>query len=181
MKNEYKIVDDYVIIYIKKRMGEILETYIDLEDFEKVKSYNLKWTVRFEQHTNSYYAQSSKYLGIINGKPKYRTTYLHRIILDIDNIPNSRNIIPHHKNHDTLDNRKYNLQIKNTADNSVIRKEINKNNKSGYRNVFWNKRKEKWVVHLQINGKNTQLGSFIDVHEAGKFAEEMRLKYYSNR
>ena len=37
---------------------------------------------------------------------------------------------------------------------------------------------DKWVVQLQIDGKNTKLGSFDDVHEAGKFAEEMRQKYY---
>ena len=181
MKNEYKIIDDYVIIYIKKRTREIFETYIDLEDFEKVKSYNLKWSVRLEQHTNSYYVQSSKYLGIINGKLNYRTVYLHRIILNIDNIPNGRDIIPHHKNHDTLDNRRYNLEIKNTADNSVNRKEINKNNKSGYRNVSWNSKKKKWSVQLQINGKNTVLKMFDDVHEAGKYAKEMRQKYYSKR
>jgi hypothetical protein len=46
----------------------------------------------------------------------------------------------------------------------------------GYRNVSLIK--GKWVVQLQIDGKNTKLGSFDDVHEAGKFAEEMRQKYY---
>jgi hypothetical protein len=35
-----------------------------------------------------------------------------------------------------------------------------------------------WVVQLQIEGKNERLGKFKDVHEAGKFAEEMRQKYY---
>lgn len=33
-------------------------------------------------------------------------------------------------------------------------------------------------VQLQINGKNKVLGKFSDVHEAGRFAEEMRQKYY---
>jgi hypothetical protein len=31
-----------------------------------------------------------------------------------------------------------------------------------------------------INGKNTVLGKFSDVHEAGKFAEEMRQKHYGD-
>lgn len=38
----------------------------------------------------------------------------------------------------------------------------------------------KWIVQLQINGKNSVLGKFpLDkIEEAGKFAEEMRKKYY---
>ena len=34
------------------------------------------------------------------------------------------------------------------------------------------------MVQLQINRKNKILGYFDDVHEAGRFAEEMRQKYY---
>ena len=37
-----------------------------------------------------------------------------------------------------------------------------------------------WVVQLQINKKNTVLGKFPkdQLEEAGKFAEQMRQKYY---
>ena len=37
---------------------------------------------------------------------------------------------------------------------------------------------DKWIVQLQVDGKNTKLGTFTDVDEAGAFAEEMREKYY---
>ena len=81
-----------------------------------------------------------------------------------------------HENNDTLDNRKSNMRVVEESNNSKNRKSRNRNNKSGYRNVSLIK--GKWVVQLQIDGKNKRLGSFDDVHEAGKFAEEMRQKYY---
>lgn len=83
-----------------------------------------------------------------------------------------------HIDHDTLNNRKYNLRVVERKNNNKHRKSKNKNNKSGYRNVFWNTRESKWIVQLQINGKNTRLGKFDNIDEAGRFAEEMRQKYY---
>lgn len=83
-----------------------------------------------------------------------------------------------HINHNTLDDRKSNLRIITSGSNSMNRKGRNSNNKSGYRNVSWHKSINKWVVQLQIDGKNRVLGQFDDVHEAGRFAKEMRIKYY---
>lgn len=66
------------------------------------------------------------------------------------------------------------------ARNAQNRKSRNKNNKSGYRNVCWSKSEKKWLVQLQINKRNTVLGKFSydELEQAGKFAEEMRQKYY---
>ena len=81
-----------------------------------------------------------------------------------------------HENNDTLDNRKSNLRVVEESKNSKNRKSRNRNNTSGYRNVSLIN--GKWVVQLQIDGKNKVLGRFDDVHKAGEFAEEMRQKYY---
>jgi hypothetical protein len=83
-----------------------------------------------------------------------------------------------HINHNTLDNGKENLRITSNRYNLKHRKGKNSNNKSGYRNVSWLNSYKKWCVQIQIEGKNTILGKFDDVDEAGKFAEEMRNKYY---
>ena len=83
-----------------------------------------------------------------------------------------------HINGDTFDNRKSNLRIVADSNNSKNRKSKNSNNTSGYRNVSWSKRDRKWVVQMQIDKKHKTLGRFDDVHEAGKFAEEMRKNYY---
>lgn len=83
-----------------------------------------------------------------------------------------------HVNHDTLDNRRNNLRITNKSENMTNRPHKNRNNKSGYRNVFWNSGLNKWEVSLCKNYKRIYSGYFDDVDEAGAAAEEARQKYY---
>jgi len=135
---------------------------------------NVTFHSAFLPNSRSYYAVYTKYLGMFDDIPKSKTIYLHRIIMDV--LENDNPV--DHRDHDTLNNRKYNLRVSLCEENTKHRKSKNKNNKSGYRNVFWDKSCSKWAVHLQVNSKNTCLGRFDDVDEAGKFAEEMRNKYY---
>lgn len=79
--NNYKIVDDYVIIYLERRDGIILETYIDLEDLEGIKILCLHWNGSYQKEIKGYYAKATEYLGTINGQVKYRTRLLHREII----------------------------------------------------------------------------------------------------
>jgi len=44
--------------------------------------------------------------------------------------------------------------------------------------VSFDKSGNKYIVQLQINGKNTIFGRFKDLEEARKCAEENRKKYY---
>ena len=85
-----------------------------------------------------------------------------------------------HIEHNTLDNRKSKLRIISNKNNLTNRKGKNINNTSGYRNVSWNKEMQKWTVQIQINKKCVVLGTFPkdQLEEAGKFAEEMRQKYF---
>ena len=96
----------------------------------------------------------------------------------IANPDNIQDVRVDHINHNTLDNRKCNLRVITQKKNLRNRNSRNINNKSGYRNVSWNSRYNNWSVQLQINGKNKILGRFDNVDEAGRFAEEMRKKYY---
>lgn len=144
-----------------------------MEDFKKVESIKYKWYASWTKDVNDYYAKVTKYLGLIDGKPKYNSLLLHRFIVSA-----KKNDTVDHINHNTLDNRKSNLRVTNISDNLRHRKGKNSNNKSGYRNVCWITSKGQWCVQLMVKGENTRLGYFDDVHEAGKFAEEMREKYY---
>ena len=83
-----------------------------------------------------------------------------------------------HVNHNNFDNRKHNLRITDDLHNSKNRRSKNKNNKSGYRNVYWCNKSNRWVVVLMVDKKRKYLGAFKDVHEAGAHAELMRQKYY---
>ncbi|WP_144028221.1 hypothetical protein [Paenibacillus ferrarius] len=136
---------------------------------------NYHWIVGYYPKINGYYAQASIYLGK-NSKPRYKTLYLHRYIL---NAVENDNIYVHHKDHkQTLDNRKSNLIGTSNENNSKDRKGKNKNNKTGYRNVTFTE--GRYVVQLQVEGRNKRIATFEDPHEAGAFAKEMRLKYYGD-
>lgn len=172
--NNYTVHGEVTYIHVINRKNEKFDILIDTEDLDKLINLDCYWHVAHNPKIKGYYAQSTIYNGIINNKPNYKTLYLHRIILDASE--NDGQYI-HHKQHtNTLDNRKKNLIATNNANNSKDRKGKNQNNKSGYRNVCWSY--NRWIVQLQVDGKNTVLGKFDDVHEAGKFAEKMRIKYY---
>ena len=51
-------------------------------------------------------------------------------------------------------------------------------NKSGYRNVFYNKERDTWTIYITINKKTKFFGSYEDVELAGLVAEEARRKYH---
>lgn len=159
-----------------KRRGEKenLWTIIDLEDLEKVLNFPYTWFAKYSWANQSYYAMATEYLGTIDGKPKYKIVALHQFILGTEKAVD-------HIEHNTLDNRKSKLREIEQDNNLRNRKGKNSNNKSGYRNVSWDG--SAWIVQLQVNRKNTCLGRFPkdQLEEAGKFAEEMRKKYYGEK
>lgn len=169
-ENVYRTEGDITYIDMTSSKGIVRTAIIDTEDLEKVKSF-YKFFAYYAKHTDTYYVKAHTYLGMVDGKPKYKDLSLQRFVMDAQ----EDEIIDHY-NHDTLDNRKENLRRTKTIHNTKHRNGKNKNNKSGYRNVAWIK--NGWCVQISIEGKNTLLGKFEDVHEAGKFAKKMREKYY---
>lgn len=154
-------------IELHRRNKESLWTIIDLDDLEKVIDFPYTWFAKYNHTNDEYYVVASVYHPELQ---QTRPIFLHQFLTNA----NGKDV--DHINNDTLDNRKSNMRVVMESNNSKNRKGRNRNNKSGYRNVSLIK--GKWVVQLQIDGKNKRLGSFEDVHEAGKFAEEMRQKYY---
>lgn len=76
-----------------------------------------------------------------------------------------------HINGNRLDNRRANLRV--VAPEQPI--EVPKyTNKSGYRDVSWNKQSGKWVVRIPVYGGHVMLGMFDDLEEAGRVAYEYR-------
>jgi hypothetical protein len=174
--NQHKILGDTTIIYLPKRDGKIFETIIDTEDLEKVKACQVSWNEAYYKRILSSYAQATRYLGMVDGKPKYKTLYLQKIVMDC-----SDEFSVDHRNHNGLDNRKENLCIVTTQENNVNRRGANPNNRSsGCRNVSWDKDGSRWIVQIQVDGKNKCLGRFKEdeLEEAVAFAEEMRQKHY---
>lgn len=170
--NDYIIEGDITKIIMRTIDDNEVITCINTTELERVKSFGLRWCIKNSECTQSQYARATKW-EMVNDKPKLVTYCLHILIMNA-----KKTDCVHHKNHNTLDNTNDNLEIISRMNNSRDRKSKNSNNKSGYRNVFWDSKNEMWRVTLCINYKSIYIGSFHDVHEAGKVAEEARQKYY---
>lgn len=160
--NEIIIKDDYaeIIIY---RLNERISALIDVEDIEKVK--DLRWIARYDKTIKNYYIESVY---------KRKSIKLHRLIM---NCP--KGLVVDHINHNTTDNRKQNLRVCTVQQNSENRKgAFITNVTSGYRNVYWDKSINKWMVRLGKNYKGIYGGHFANLQDAVKVAKDLRYKYY---
>lgn len=157
-------------IELNTRKGDTFTTVIDVQDLDRLISLDKRWFVAYDKNTKQYYAAATKYQ---EDKKLSRKIYLHRFILG-----EPVNVIVDHVDHNGLNNIRKNLRSTKTCDNLKNRKGKNSNNKSGYRNVFWNTREKKWQVALCKNQKQIHIGMFSDVDEAGRQAELARQKYY---
>lgn len=166
--NDYELREDYAVIFATRK-SKRYEILVDIDDFYMLLNAGYRWCVSYDSNIDGFYAHTNVYSKNSNGKRAHSNFKIHNYILETSNIVD-------HIDHNTLNNRRGNLRIVTNAQNLKNRKGKNKNNKSGYRNV--SRVSGKWVVQLVVNGKNTRLGAFDDVHEAGAFAEDMRKKHY---
>ena len=135
--NYYILKDEYAILQmIRKRDLEITETIIDLSDVERCSK--LIW---FPHNDKS----QAKHLIYVRSGDKHR---LHRFLMG--DIP--KGSVVDHINRNTLDNRKTNLRIVSILKNNQ-NIGINIRNNSGYKGVFHDMRRNKWVANLYRNGK----------------------------
>jgi hypothetical protein len=130
-----------------------LNTIIDDIDYERI-SKN-----KFNAHKDRgrfYVTRTS----LADGKK--RLIYLHREIWEIHNepIPVGKEI--DHINGDGLDNRLDNLRLCEHGQNLCNRCQQSNNNSSKFKGVSWNKKSQKWEVHVS----HEYLGLFTKEHEA---------------
>ena len=151
---------------------------IDTKNLPRLLDFKFIWSPSWNKTNNSYYAHVTIYLGIgEDGKYKSKKLSLQSFLM---NPNNDRKIRVDHENYDTLDNREFNLRVTTNDKNLKHRNGKNSNNKSGYRNVFWSTKDERWLVVLQIEGKRKCFGRFKynDLEKAGVLAEKMRQEHY---
>lgn len=82
-----------------------------------------------------------------------------------------------HINGNPSDNRRCNLREATPSQNGGNRK-ISKNNKSGYKGVYWHKRAKKWSTHIRYQGNTIHIGNFDTKEEAAKEHNKTALKYF---
>jgi hypothetical protein len=82
-----------------------------------------------------------------------------------------------HINTITTDNRIVNLRMATLSQNGFNR-QLNKNNKSGVKGVYWNSQSKKWIAQLKVNKNKITFGCFSDIELAKIAINEARIKYH---
>lgn len=153
--NQYDLSGKYGIGYCSNTNTPF---YFDLEDYELIKDYC------WYEDINKRGYHSVRARDINTGKDiKLHWLIVGKMFDHIDLNP--------------LNNRRDNLRAatyRENAQNGPLRK----NNTSGVTGVSWSKDKNKWCVYIQINGKKTYLGSFVNKTEAIVTRLRAEQKYY---
>lgn len=110
IKNEYEIMDDYVILHIYK--DKDYEVIIDKDDIEKVQQYS--WNIDHKH---------------VIAHDNHQRIYIHRLVMNMESL--NRKISPydlivHHINCNPLDNRKINLQVMTQLEHTRLHHDYNK-------------------------------------------------------
>lgn len=138
------------------------EIYFDKEDYDKISGYI--W------HSQDGYANT--YVMTKEGKRK--RLGMHRLLLNAKD-----GDVVDHINRKPNDNRKLNLRICTIGQNN-INHSLRKDNKSGVVGVRFDKRINKWVAQIRINGKSIHLGSFYDKEDAIAMRRSAEEKYFGD-
>lgn len=145
----YEIKDDYAEIYIKFH-DSYVKAIIDVDDVGKCKTVGI-WSLTKDGY-------------VIN----YKTgIYLHRLVM---NCPDNLEI--DHIYHNLLDNRKSQLRLA-TSSQQKMNTHIRKNNKSGYRGVYFDKERNTWNVHLKKDNQRI-CKRFKTLEEAIAFSKKKK-------
>ncbi len=137
------------------------KSIVDNEDFEKINQWKWQLSSKGYAHKNKpkLYGKRGKLL-------------LHHIVMK----PPSGMVIDH-INGNTLDNRKSNLRICTISQN-LRNKKIGKNNTTGYKGIYWNKKNLKWQTNIGVNGKSIHIGVYQNKIDAARAYNKASVKYF---
>ena len=85
-----------------------------------------------------------------------------------------------HINRNKTDNRIENIRDASPSTNNK-NKPLQKNNKSGYKGIYWDTHRNKWVAQIKLNGKQKNLGGFKNIKNAINARKEANVKYNFNK
>src|SRR6266849_5084013 len=133
---------------------------VDTSDYEWLTQWN--WTAhpRGPYASNGFYAKR----GMKGGK----TVTMHQMICGK---------YYDHRNRNGLDNRRSNLR-KATPSQQAWNLSPNRNNTSGFKGVYWNNQRGKWMALIYVHWKRIYLGLFTSKKMAAKARDRAARKYH---
>ncbi|MGH1233063.1 AP2/ERF family transcription factor [Bacillus toyonensis] len=135
---------------------------VDDEDYERINQFN--WVIRWMNNSS---------VSIISAAIDSESIQLNRFILNIKN-----NEIPiKFLNNNRLDFRKENLVLTNRKSISRSTK-ARRGSTSKYKGVSYEKQTKKWIAKISVNGKDKNLGRYLNEDDAAKAYNEAAICFY---
>lgn len=156
------------MIEIPLTQGQV--TFIDDIDADLAQ---YSWCAAQDKTSGTFYAQTHIGKGLFR-----KTVLLHRLIAErIVGRQLLRNELVDHIHHITLDNRRSEIRVVSDTE-SVRNRRAFRNNKSGYKGVYWHKQMHKWCAKIRVNGSNILLGYFDDAALAALAYNDAALEHF---
>lgn len=119
---------------------------VDAADYEWLNQW--KWYASWCKRMRGYYAKRDAY--------RHEKVWMHRLILGLEI---GDKLVADHQNNNTLDNRRSNLRIATSAQNCANSR-IKRNNRSGFKGVYFKTDRAKWAAVICVGGRRKFLGCF---------------------
>jgi hypothetical protein len=145
------------------------EAIVDDEDYER--SIKIIW----HTHLNNGGGGEPYAFGRIKVAGKWKSIMLHRYILGIED-PKTQ---VDHIDRNPLNNTRSNLRTCTHGQN-MANKPLYKNNKSGFKGVFWSRRSRRYLSLIRVNYKMIYLGSFKDPILAAMAYNSAAIKHFKD-
>jgi len=150
---------------------EYLKQLFDYQDGQLIRKVCRSRLGKAEEAVGNFDKKSGYYRTSLKGK----TYLLHRLIFLYHNGYTPEFI--DHIDGDSTNNKIENLRPATKKENCRNRS-AHKNNSSGFKNVSWHKKHEKWSVSIYVESKKKHFGYFEDIELADLVAQEARNKFY---
>lgn len=137
---------------------------VDDEDFDLLNQY--KWFAYKDR--NTYYA--CRQIRLNSGKQ--RMISMHRFLTGFN-----ETLVVDHKDRNRLNNQRKNLRLVTDAQNRQ-NSSAQKNSKTGIKGVTFETKRNKWRVNIMINGKNRNIGRFLNIDDAIKARHFADITYH---
>lgn len=149
---------------------------VDVADYEWLMRW--KWNAIWSKDMQSYYAVRRASRQESAGWPLDKQTprvWMHRQILGLERGDKRKG--DHVKSEETLNNRRSNLRIATSSQNS-INSRLNRDSTTGLKGVSWHKKRLRYVSRIRVNGKVIHLGEFLEKERAHAAYCMAAIKYF---